>query len=143
MKTATTMGKPKAWIERGCTLGTPTNIEKLSGAWEQLAEEVGFPADYEGTATPEAHRASEAIQERIREHIVATHDMRLFGLLHLLGQASLRMEQALWPGDYERMTREVEEALREANDPNAKLYTHEEVMQAMQERIDRARDKPC
>lgn len=38
---------------------------------------------------------------------------------------------------------EVEEALREANDPNAKLYTHEEVMQAMQERIDRARDKPC
>jgi hypothetical protein len=36
--------------------------------------------------------------------------MRLFSLLHLLGQASLRMEQALWPEDYERMTREVEEA---------------------------------
>ncbi|MBJ6480821.1 hypothetical protein JGU01_07915 [Enterobacter hormaechei] len=60
-----------------------------------------------------------------------------------MAQASLRMEQALWPEGYERMTREVEEALREANDPNAKLYTHEEVMQAMQERIDRARDKPC
>lgn len=42
-----------------------------------------------------------------------------------------------------RMAHEVEEALLEANDPNAKLYTHEEVMQAMQERIDRARDKPC
>ena len=51
------------------------------------------------------------------------------------------MEQALWPEDYERLTREVEEALREANDPSAKLYTHEEVMQAMQERIDQARDK--
>lgn len=124
-------------------MGTPTNIEMLSGAWAKLAEEVEFPADYEGTASPEAHRASEAIQERIREHIVATNDMRLFGLLHLLGQASLRMEQVLWPEDYERMTREVEEALREANVPNAKLYTHEEVMQAMQERIDRARDKPC
>lgn len=74
---------------------------------------------------------------------ISTNDMRLFGLLHLLGQASLRMEQVLWPEDYERMTREVEEALREANDPNAKLYTHEEVMQAMQECIDRARDKPC
>ena len=124
-------------------MGIPTDIETLASAWAQLAEEVGFPTDYEGTASPEAHQASEAIQECIREHIVATNDMRLFGLLHLLGQASLRMEQALWPEDYERMTREVEEALREANDPSAKSYTHEEVMQAMQERIDWARDKPC
>jgi len=38
---------------------------------------------------------------------------------------------------------EVEEALRQATDANARSYTHEEVMQAMQERIDRARDKPC
>mgnify|MGYP003607868060 CR=1 FL=1 len=120
-----------------------SSIEALASAWAQIVEEAEFPADYEGTATPAVHRASEAIQERIRKHIVATNDMRLFGLLHLLGQASLRMEQALLPEDYERMTREVEEALREANDPNAKLYTHEEVMQAMQERIDRARDKPC
>ena len=120
-----------------------SSIEALASAWARIAEEAEFPADYEGTATPETHRASETIQERIREHIVATNDMRLFGLLHLLGQASLRMEQVLWPEDYERMTREVQEALREANDPNAKLYTHEEVMQAMQERIDRARDKPC
>lgn len=118
-------------------------MAELSGAWAMLAGEVGFPADYEGTASPEAHRANEAIQELIREHIVATNDMRLFGLLHLLGQASLRMEQALWPEDYERMTREVKEALREANDPNAKLYTHEEVIQSMQERIDGARDKSC
>ena len=120
-----------------------SSIEALANAWARIVEEAEFPADYEGTATPAVHRASEAIQERIRKHIVATNDMRLFGLLHLLGQASLRMEQALWPDGYERMTREVEEALREANDPNAKLYTHEEVMQAMQERIDRARDKPC
>ncbi len=120
-----------------------SNIEALASAWARVTEEAQFPADYEGTATPTVHQASEAIQERIREHIVASNDMRLFGLLHLLGQASLRMEQALWPEDYERMTREVQEALREASDPNAKLYTHEEVMQAMQERIDRARDKPC
>ena len=120
-----------------------SSIEALASAWARIAEEAEFPADYEGTATPETHRASETIQERIREHIVATNDMRLFCLLHLLGQASLRLEQVLWPEDYERMTREVQEALREANDPNAKLYTHEEVMQAMQERIDRARDKPC
>ncbi len=118
-----------------------SSIEALASAWAQIAEEAEFPADYEGTATPAAHRASEAIQERIREHIVATNDMRLFGLLHLLGQASLRMELALWPEEYERLTREVEEALREANDPSAKFYTHEEVMQAMQERIDQARDK--
>lgn len=120
-----------------------SSIEALANAWARIAEEAEFPTDYEGTASPAAHQASEAIQERIREHIVATNDIRLFGLLHLLGQASLRMEQVLWPEDYERMTREVKEALREANDPNAKLYTHEEVMQAMQARIDRARDKPC
>ena len=120
-----------------------SSIEALASAWARIAEETEFPADYEGTATPAAHQVSEAIQERIREHIVATNDMRLFGLLHLLGQASLRMEQVLWPEDYERMTREVKKALREANDPNTKFYTHEEVMQAMQARIDRARDKPC
>lgn len=71
--------------------------------------------------------------------------MRLFGLLHLRGlrgQSSLRTDQALWPEDYERMTREVEEVLRKANDPNAKSYAHEEVILAMQERIARARDKP-
>ena len=142
-----------------------STIEALASAWARIAEEAEFPADYEGTATPQAHRASEAIQEQIRERIVATNDMRLFSrtlfyqglaqlamgfaeedasiLAHLLGQASLRMEQALWPEDYERMTREVEEALRQATDANARSYTHEEVMQAMQERIDRARDKPC
>ncbi|WP_425267659.1 hypothetical protein, partial [Enterobacter hormaechei] len=120
-----------------------STIEALASAWARIAEDAEFPADYEGTATPQAHRASEAIQEQIRERIVATNDMRLFSLLHLLGQASLRMEQALWPEDYERMTREVEEALRQATDANARSYTHEEVMQAMQERIDRARDKPC
>lgn len=106
-----------------------SNIEALASIWARIAEETGFPTDYEGTATPAAHHASVAIQERIREHIVATNDMRLFGLLHLLGQAALRMEQVLWPEECERMTREVEEALGEVSDPNARLYTHEEVMQ--------------
>ncbi|WP_301101072.1 hypothetical protein [Propionivibrio sp.] len=113
------------------------SIEALASAWARIAEEAMLPPDYEGTATPAAHRASEALQSRIRDHIVATNDMRLFG------QASLSMEQTLWPEDFERMTREIEEALREADDPNAKFYTHEEVMQAMQDRIDRVRDKPC
>ncbi|EHF11206.1 MULTISPECIES: hypothetical protein [Pseudomonas] len=112
-------------------------IQALASTWAQLAKEVGFPADYDGTSTPETHRACGVIQEWIREHIVATNDMRLFGLLHLLGQASLRMEQALWPDDYARMIREVAEALREVEYPNSKSYTQEEVMQAMQERINR------
>ena len=120
-----------------------SSIETLAYAWAQIAEDAEFPTEYEGTASPGAHRASEAIQERIRGHIVATSDMRLFGLLHLLGQASLRMEQSLWPENFERLTREVEESLREINAPNAKSLTHDGVMQAMQERIDRARDKLC
>ncbi len=93
-------------------MGTLTNIETLSDAWARLAEEVKLPTDYEGTASPEAFRANEAIQERIREHIIATNDMQLFGLLHLLGQASLRMEQVLWPEEYERIAREVKERSR-------------------------------
>ncbi len=120
-----------------------SSIDALASTWSQIVEETAFPSDYEGTASPEAHRSCEAIQERIRENIVATNDMRLFGLLHLLDQASLRMEQVLWPEDYERVTREVEEALRAADDPNAKFYTHEEVLLLMQQHIDRARDKTC
>ena len=121
-----------------------SSIEALASAWARIAEEATLPPDYEGTASPDAHRASEAIQAQIRDHIVATNDMRLFGLLHLLGQASLHMEHTLWPEDYERMTRDVEEeAIREADDLNSKSYSHEEVMQAMRERIARVRDKPC
>ena len=120
-----------------------SNIETLASAWARIAEEAALPSDFEGTTSPEAHRACEAIQARIRAHNIATNDMRLFGLLHLLGQASLRMEQTLWPEDFERMAREVEQALHDADDPNAKFYTNEEVMQVMQERIDQARDKPC
>lgn len=118
-----------------------SNIEALARAWARITEEAEFPVDYTGTPSPKAHQASTVIQERIREHIVATNDMRLFGLLHLLSQASLRMEQVLWPEDYEHMTREIEKALREIDDPNAKLYTREEVKQAIQNRIDRARDE--
>lgn len=118
-------------------------IEALASAWLRITEKAKFPQNYEGTATPEVHRATEDLQEQIREHIIATLDMRLFGLLHLLGQASLRMERILWPEEYERIAREVEEALREADDPNTKWYSHEEVMQAIQERIDMARNKLC
>ena len=108
-----------------------------------IEEEAALPSDFDGTVSPEAHRACEAIQAGIRDHIVTTNDMCFFGLLHLLGQALLRMEQTLWPDDFERMTREVEQALRDADDPNAHFFTNEEVMQAMQERIDQARDKAC
>ncbi|MGS6330896.1 hypothetical protein ACVGWG_00405, partial [Enterobacter asburiae] len=72
-----------------------STIEALASASATIAEESELPADYEGTATPQPHRASEAIQEQIRERIVATNDMRLFSLLHLLGQASVGMEEAL------------------------------------------------
>lgn len=75
-------------------MGT-SSIEELASDWASIAEETELPSDYEGTASPEAHRACEAIQAHIRDHIVATNDMRLFGLLHLLGQASLRMEPTL------------------------------------------------
>ncbi|EOG6790361.1 hypothetical protein ACLHWX_005565 [Klebsiella pneumoniae] len=36
-----------------------STIEALASAWARIAEEAEFPADYEGTATPQAHRARE------------------------------------------------------------------------------------
>lgn len=107
------------------------NITWLPRVWERAAEEATSSSDYGG----KVHRAYEAIQARICGHI-PTDDMRLFGLLHLLGQALLRMEQTLWLEDFERIT-------RDAVDPNAKFITTDEVMQVMQERIDQARNKPC
>ena len=80
--------------------------------------------------------------ERI-QRLLTNKDWTQEEAARLCGQASLRMEQTLWPEDYERMTREIEAAPREADDPNARSYTHEEVMQAMEERIDRVRNTSC
>lgn len=51
-----------------------SGIEALASAWARIAEEATLPSDYEGTASLEAHRACEAIQAWIRDHIVATND---------------------------------------------------------------------
>jgi hypothetical protein len=104
------------------------SIEALADAWGHLMSEVGFPLDYDGTATPDVHRAAFLIEnEIIRNHIVASGDMRLFSLMHLLGQASLRMEQVLWPEEYKRIENEIEKAIQEANDPNTVFVSHEVV----------------
>lgn len=92
-----------------------SSLGSLAGCWARVAEEAGFPVEYDGVASAEAYRANEDIQELIRAHVETTKDMRLFSLLHLLGQASLRIEQVLWPEDYARLTREIEDALRKAD----------------------------
>jgi len=120
-----------------------SNIEELARAWARLMAEVEFPSDYDGTATPAAHHASEIVQEQIRDHVMATNDMRLFSLLHLLGQASLSMEQIIWPEQYERIRREVGKTMMEADNPDTKWISHEEVMQTMRRKIKMAKDKPC
>lgn len=101
-----------------------SSLQALARAWVRITEEVQFPSDYDGTASLDAHRAIEAIQEQIREQIITTGDMRLFSLLQLLGQASLRLEQKLWPGDFDRMRVEVEAALREAEDTHSEWCSH-------------------
>lgn len=90
----------------------------VTSIWAQIASEADFPKGYDGTATPAVHQASQYIEIEIRDYIVATGDMRLFSLMHLLGQSALSMEQVLWPEDYARMTREIEKAMKEADDPN-------------------------
>jgi hypothetical protein len=120
-----------------------SSLQALARAWVRITGDIEFPIDYEGTASQDAHRAIEAIQEQIRAHIVTTGDMRLFSLLQLLGQAALRMEQELWPGNCDRIRVEVEESLREADDPGSEWCSHEEVMRSVQTRIGKTGNKPC
>jgi hypothetical protein len=120
-----------------------SSLQALAQAWVRITEKIEFPIDYEGTGSLDAYRAIEAIQEQSRAHIVAIGDMRLFSLLQLLSQASLRMEQELWPGDYDRMRVEVEATLRAADDPDLVWCSHEEVMRSVRARIDKAGNRPC
>lgn len=103
------------------------NIEALAKAWEQAMAAVNFPQGFDGEPTPEAHRAAGTIEEKIREHIISSGDMRLFSLMHLLGQASLRMEQVLWTEEYERIKQEIAKAIVEADDPGIEMIPHEQV----------------
>lgn len=90
-----------------------TSIESLAAAWQRVASEADFPADFDGRPTPEVHRATEALDQLLREHLGTTNDRRVFALMHLLGLAALRMEQVIWPANYERLRREIEKAVRE------------------------------
>ncbi len=90
-----------------------TSIESLAAAWHRVVGAADFPADFDGRPTPEAHRATEALEQLLREHLVTTKDRRLFALMHLLGLAALRMEQVIWPENYERLCSEIEKAVGE------------------------------
>lgn len=119
------------------------NIERLSVAWAQIMSDVEFPQDFDGTPTQATCHAAGLVEEKIRNHIVSSGDKRLFSLMHLLGQASLRMEQYLWPDEYEQIKREIEIAVIEADVENAVFIPHEQVKAewavkraALQARID-------
>ncbi len=119
------------------------NIERLSVAWAQVMSDVGFPQDFDGTPTQVSFHAAWLVEEKIRNHIVSSGDKRLFSLMHLLGQASLRMEQYLWPDEYEQIKREIEISVIEADVENAVFIPHEQVKAewavkraALQARID-------
>jgi len=88
-------------------------IEALAKAWDDLARTHGFPNDYNGCPTALAHQATESIETLLRDHLVGTGDKRLFGLMHLLGQAALSMEHELWPEYRASIDEEVRKALDE------------------------------
>ncbi len=90
------------------------NFEALTAAWEAFAQAAGIPLNYCGDSTAAAHDGAEQAQAMLRAHIVATNDYRLFALLHLLGNASLRMEQVLDPVGYAEAEARAEAALAEA-----------------------------
>lgn len=46
---------------------------------------------------PSFEHARRDMQELLQGHVIDQNDMRLVGLLHLLGQAARRMESELWP----------------------------------------------
>lgn len=76
------------------------NFEALTLAWADFAQATGIPLNYCGNSTEAAYDSAEHAQAMLRAHISATNDYRLFALLHLLGNAALRMEQVLDPVGY-------------------------------------------
>jgi hypothetical protein len=96
------------------TSATPFDFLALAEAWVPFAAVAGIPPNYSGDSTPAAHEGAEKAQQLLREHITATNDYRLFPLLHLLGNASLRMEQVLDPEGYAELEARITEALAEA-----------------------------
>lgn len=143
MKTIGGRWMSKSEFSDGLGEGIPTDkaydnddgLEALSDAWGEVLDRIDLPVDYDGTATPEAHEAIEALQERIRCRLIASGDRRLFSLLHLLGQASLKMEQSLWPEAYEEMCCAIEASARSLAAPGAKAYTHDEVSERVRLRL--------
>jgi len=115
-------------------------IEDLAKAWANVVDLSSFLESYDGTPSVESHQACEKMQAKMREYIIATDDRRLFGLLHLLGQASLSMEKSLWPEEYERLKCEIETAVRETDNTSSKNYSHEEAMRLIRERITKGDD---
>ena len=79
-------------------------------------------------------------QERIREHVVATNDMRLFGLLHL-PRAGVAAHGANAVAGRICADDPPRSKLSEGRRPQRQVVPPEEVMQAMRERIDQARNK--
>lgn len=90
------------------------NFESLTAAWGAFALAAGIPLSYCGDSTAVAHEGAERAQAMLRSHIGATNDYKLFALLHVLGNASLRMEQVLDPVGYAETEALVEAALADA-----------------------------
>lgn len=90
------------------------DFDALAEAWTRFAAFAGIPADYCGDSSAAAHAGAEQAQKLLREHIVTTNDYRLFPLLHLLGNASVRMEQVLDPAGYAESVARINAALVEA-----------------------------
>jgi hypothetical protein len=86
----------------------------LAEAWTRFAAVAGIPADYHGDSTPAAHEGVEVAQHHLRQHILSTNDYRLFPLLHILGNAAVRMEQVLDPQGYAESVARVSAALAKA-----------------------------
>lgn len=108
------------------------DFEALAVAWQKFARAAEIPADYNGDSSSEAHAGVMRAQELLRDRITGANDYRLFPLLHILGNASLRMEQVLYPEDYARIEAAVKAALAtaELDQSNWSSTEHTEVILA-------------
>jgi hypothetical protein len=96
------------------TAATVFNFEALTAAWGAFAFAAGIPLSYCGDSTAAAHEGTERAPAMLHSRIVATNDYKLFALLHVLGNASLRMEQVLDPVCYAETEAMVDAALADA-----------------------------
>lgn len=114
-------------------------LAALADAWTEFCIVHAIPRSYDGEPTEAALEAIERAQDALRDYTASTESNALLSLLHLLGNASVRMEEVIDPIGFDRARTEIESSLAQADEPHAEVVPHEVAMSVVLDRARKAR----